>query len=56
MRFKEIYPHKNYGREIKNLLSAVTKRKNNSIRQFSMVRSLGTTNTIYQIIVLYDDG
>jgi hypothetical protein len=56
MRFKVIYPYKNYGREIKNLLSAVPRRKNNSIIQFSMIRSLGTSNTIYQIIVLYDDG
>lgn len=56
MRFKEIYPYKNYGREIKNLLSAVGKRKANSIVEFSMVRGRGTSNLIYQIIALYDDG
>lgn len=56
IRFREIYPFKNYSRMSHNLVGGVKKRPNSRIVKFKMVHSRATSNILYQLVVLYEDG
>ena len=56
IRFKELYAYKNFSRLNRNLLAVVPKRAGSWIVQFEIVHSRGSSDTIYQLVVLYADG
>jgi hypothetical protein len=59
IRFRDTYPFKTYSRLGRSILpvgrvKAVEHLKDKPIRQFSLVKTVGDSSAIYQMLVLYE--
>lgn len=57
-RFKDLYPYKSFSRLGRNILGNVRTKEvpmAKGVKQMSLIRTVGETSAIYQLIVLFEN-